>query len=127
VRRPWAVARRHLTVQDDGLTAPWRGRVFLNPPYGAAISAWMAKMAAHRNGIALVFARTETEWFHDSVWPVARAVLFLKGRLSFCLPCGRVSNNNAGGPSALVAYAERDVAALRDSGLDGHLCVLSRR
>jgi hypothetical protein len=32
--RPWDTARRHFTEADDGLSRPWKGRVWLNPPYG---------------------------------------------------------------------------------------------
>src|SRR5262245_31078392 len=30
------------TREDDGLTKPWYGQVFMNPPYGATIGRWMA-------------------------------------------------------------------------------------
>ena len=36
-----------------------------------------------RDGIALIFARTETEGFVREVWGKADAVLFLHGRLNF--------------------------------------------
>lgn len=34
------------TEQDDGLAQPWKGRVWLNPPYGRTIGTWMAKACA---------------------------------------------------------------------------------
>ncbi len=40
----------------------------LNPPYGEQTERWLAKLAKHGNGIALVYARTETKMFFDSVW-----------------------------------------------------------
>ena len=36
-------AKVHLTVEDDGLAAPWRGVVFVNPPYGRGLARWVAK------------------------------------------------------------------------------------
>jgi len=31
---PEPYADDQLTIEDDGLTTPWYGRVWLNPPYG---------------------------------------------------------------------------------------------
>jgi hypothetical protein len=109
--RPWPTAAEHWT--SDGLTRPWSGRVWLNPPYGSDLGNWMARMARHRNGVALIFARTDTEAFHRYVWPVATALLFLRGRLHFHHPDGRRADANAGAPSVLIAYTERDAAVLR--------------
>ena len=64
---PWIPCDRHYSIIDNGLMQPWDGFVWLNPPYGKYTSDWLAKMHAHRNGIALVFARTDCGWFHDYV------------------------------------------------------------
>ena len=89
--RPWPTADRHIVVTEDGLIQPWEGRVWLNPPYGDDVALWMEKMAQHGIGIALTFARTETEWWKLYVWPKATALLFIYGRLNFCYPDGSVS------------------------------------
>lgn len=112
VDRPWDTARRHLTVEDNGLTAPWPdSTVWLNPPYSQA-ERWMRRMAAHDRGTALVFARTETAWWHESVWPHAVGVLFLRGRVRFCEPDGTPGKYTAGGPSALIAYGAGELDRL---------------
>jgi hypothetical protein len=113
VTRPWDTAKQHYTIEDDGLTQPWRGRVWLNPPYGPDTKRWLARLAAHGNGIALTFARTETEMFFDHVWSRADAVFFFQGRLHFCYPDGTRSPGNAGGPSVLIAYGASNARALR--------------
>lgn len=122
VDRPWPTAARHLSVIDDGLSLPWVGRVWCNPPY-SEVEAWMAAMAAHGSGVALVFARVETRWWFASVWPKASAVLFLKGRVTFHHGDGARSKagHNSGGPSALVGYGPAEVEALVRSGLPGAL------
>lgn len=119
--RPWPTAARHLTREDNGLARPWSGRVWLNPPYGppAVLRPWLTRMAAHRQGTALIFARTETALFHRHCWEAATAMLFLEGRLFFHRPDGRPGGNNAGAPSVLVAYGEADAAALERSGING--------
>jgi hypothetical protein len=120
VRRPWTTAAAHLTLDDDGLHEEWEGRVWLNPPY-SQVEAWMERMVEHGEGTALVFARTETRWWQEHVWPHAAAVLFLAGRLTFHHGDGTRSKagHNSGGPSALIAYGEADRVALRSSGLPG--------
>lgn len=117
--RPWPTAKRHIALPEDGLNAEWDGRVWLNPPYGDKIGPWMERMFKHRNGTALIFARTETEHWQRWIWPIAKAVLFLAGRLNFYLPDGTRSPYNAGGPSALIAYSDRDAFILRRSGISG--------
>lgn len=119
VERPWPMAARHFTELDNGLLLPWDGRVWLNPPYGPETSTWLERMALHRNGVALFFARTETAWFQKLVFPVATGILFLSGRLTFYRSDGSVGEGNSGAPSALAAYSEADLAALRESGLKG--------
>jgi hypothetical protein len=64
VDSPIATARRvySLDVGEDGLAAPWFGRVWLNPPYTAGeVEAWLRRLGDHGQGVALIFARTETE------------------------------------------------------------------
>jgi len=119
--RPWPTAMRHIELPVDGLAADWaRDRVWLNPPYGAQTSAWLAKLADHpAGGVALVFARTETAGFVREVWQKATGVLFLHGRLHFHRADGTRAASNSGAPSCLVAYGHWAAVALRDSGLDG--------
>lgn len=125
--RPWPTAARHIALPEDGLRAPWLGRCWVNPPY-TAISPWLAKLADHEaGGTALIFARTETLAFQAHVFGRAAAVLFLAGRLTFCKPNGQPGKGNAGAPSVLVAYGDRDARALRESGLPGAFVDLSRR
>lgn len=102
---PWRTAATHFNAADDGLAQEWWGRVWLNPPYGPDTFRWLKRLALHGNGIALLFARTETEAWHEWVWPHATSMLFLKGRLAFHHVDGRPSRTaHAGAPSVLVAY-----------------------
>ena len=121
VTRPWDTAAKHYTVEDDGLTQPWEGRVWLNPPYGDQVERWMTRLANHGTGTALIFARTETEAFFRTVWQRADAVLFLYGRLYFHHVSGQRAAANAGAPSVLVAYGERDVERLAHARVGNRL------
>jgi hypothetical protein len=117
--QPWPTATVMLQPRHDGLSWGWNGRIWLNPPYGKQIAAWMCRMADHNCGTALIFARTETSWFRDYVWGQASALLFLHGRLFFHYPDGRRASANAGGPSVLVAYGPEDAARLYSCTLKG--------
>ncbi len=120
----WPTARRRISLPENGLAALWYGRVWLNPPYGSMTGKWLKRMADHGNGIALIFARTETRMFFNYVWDRASAVFFFEGRLCFYESSGRPSSYNAGGPSCLVAYGEENVRAIQRSGLHGKLVSL---
>lgn len=102
---PWVPARRVFCEADDGLSQPWEGRVWLNPPYGPLTKEWMRRLAAHGDGIALVFARTETEWWNETVG-AASAVCFIAGRLTFVDAERKPARFNSGAPSALIAYGD---------------------
>ena len=119
VNRPWDTAKNHLTILDDGLSKPWSGRVWCNPPYGAEAAKWLSRCADHKNATALIFARTETRMFFDHVWPKASAVLFLEGRLYFHHADGRRAAANSGAPSVLIAYDERNANTLFSAGIPG--------
>ena len=79
-------AAAHFTVEDDGLSQPWRGRVYMNPPYGRGIGEWVAKLAEEfrygnvREAIALVPARVDTTWWRALPH---REWLAVTGRLAF--------------------------------------------
>jgi hypothetical protein len=119
VDRPWDVAIDHYTIEDDGLAKLWHGLVWCNPPYGPDTWRWLERLADHGNGIALIFARTETRGFFRTAWDRADAMLFLRGRLHFHYPDGRRAEANSGAPSVLLAYGDEAVRRVAMSGLDG--------
>jgi phage N-6-adenine-methyltransferase len=100
-------SRRYFTEEDDGLSRPWKGSTFMNPPYGRVMSDWMAKAASEAASgraspvIALVPARTDTEWWHQSVVAAGASVTMLKGRLKF----GGEGGTAAPFASALVLWS----------------------
>lgn len=120
IGRPWPTAAQHYTIVDDGLKQPWTGRVWCNPPYGLEAARWLNRLAAHGDGIALIFARTETRMFFEHVWSKADALLFIEGRLHFHHVDGSRAKANSGAPSVLVAYGPQNADALRNSGIAGH-------
>ena len=112
---PWIPAEHHLTIREDGLAVPWHNRVWLNPPYGQDTESWLKKLWKHGNGIALVFARTDTLWFH-TIATHADALCFMSSRIKFIKPDPNHltlqgtpdmrRKGNAGCGSMLLAYGQ---------------------
>jgi hypothetical protein len=77
-----------LFVASDALSRPWSGRIFVQPPYGRAIGAWVAKLLAeYETGsvsafVVLLPARTDTAWFH-AFFEHSPRICFIRGRLHF--------------------------------------------
>ena len=85
--QPWTTAEHQYAPPQDGLQLPWFGRVWLNPPYGQQTGLWLDRLSRYGNGVALVFARTETAMFFEHVWgKVAGPV---PGRSAVLLPTRR--------------------------------------
>ena len=125
--RPWSTAERMIELPEDGLNAAWDGYVWCNPPYSFAAWEWLDKLADHGNGIALVFARTETAGFVRTVWQRADAVKFIWSRLHFHYPDGRRADANSGAPSVLVAYGKHATRRLHESKIAGTFLLLHDR
>lgn len=116
----WRTAEHCYSRLDNGLLQRWLGMVLLNPPYRARlIEHFMARMAEHDNGIAIVNARTDTGWFAKYVWPAASALLFLYQRVRFIPANGELGRNHSGHATVLIAYGAKAVDRLEDCGLNG--------
>ena len=107
----WTVPATHKwTAEDDGRLMPWHGNVFCNPPYGQDTATWLEKLALHGRGVALVFARTDTKWFHRFAAD-ADAICFIEGRIKFIKPDGS-SGDTPGAGSMLVIYGDDNVQSI---------------
>ena len=113
--KSWVPATYHYTKADDGLNKAWFGRVWLNPPYGQETPEWLRKLQQHGNGIALVFARTDTEWFH-LIAAKADVIAFMVGRVRFM----RYDGTRGGSPgcgSMLLAWGKECSEILVSAGI----------
>lgn len=116
-----AKAPMFYTAADDGLSQPWKGRVWLNPPYGRTIPLWMAKAAAEVDlGRAelvccLPPARVDTRWWRDAV-DRASLVRILPGRIKF-------GGQPAPFPSAVIVFG----ALPRRHGREPRFCGWCKR
>lgn len=118
INRPWDTAKRHFTIEDDGLSREWHGRVWCNPPFHRYLRPlWMEKMARHNNGIMLLPAACETAAFSDHVFGKCSGILMLNRRPHFHYIDGSEAKANSGCTIALIAYGEDNFDALKKSGL----------
>lgn len=88
----------------DGLSRPWTGVVWCNPPYGRAIAKWVEKgyreAQAGATVVMLIPARTDTAYWHDYAMRAAE-IRMIRGRLVFGTGEARA---NAPFPSALIVF-----------------------
>ena len=99
-----AKCENYYTPKDDGLSKPWRGGVWCNPPYGREISSWVKKAYEESQKeyndfvLMLLPARTDTKWWWEYVQGKA-TLFFIKGRVKF-------GDHNVGAPfpSVLALY-----------------------
>ena len=76
------------TKQLNGITRPWYGSVFINPPYGRLLGYWFRKgllemqLGNATELIYLIPARVDTRWWHDYVMQ-ADSICFCRGRKKF--------------------------------------------
>ena len=114
-----ALASEYFTEDDDALSQRWHGRVFCNPPYGPGIGKWVKKCYEEAQAgalvVALIPARTDTDWWHRYVmW--ADEVRLIRGRLRFS-----GAPNSAPFPSCIVVFGTGErraeiFAVKRDGG-----------
>lgn len=111
--QPWLTARDAYSIEQDGLTHPWFGVVYCNPPYGNNVGEWAKRMAEHGEGIMLIFARLETATWQEIIFPTADGFLFPARRIAFAHPDGTTPKSSAGAPSAFVAWGKTANNALK--------------
>ncbi|MGX4601692.1 DNA N-6-adenine-methyltransferase [Faecalimicrobium sp. JNUCC 81] len=98
---------KYFSPSDDGLNQDWKGTCWMNPPYGRDIKLWIKKAYEESvkgaTVVCLIPARTDTLYWHQYIFPHAKEVRFIKGRLKFKRR-GTAGSGSAPFPSALVIF-----------------------
>ena len=94
------------TRLEDGLTQPWRGFVWCNPPFSDA-TAWADRFRHHRCGLWLGPV-ANARWFTDLAHAASRIWLMRDFAFTHPTHAGRRSSM----PLAMVALEPRGIAAL---------------
>jgi hypothetical protein len=103
--------------EDDGLFLPWVGAVFVNPPF-SELPKWVNRFVLHRNGVLLVPARVEVEWFWR-LWAYCDGIFLTKGPIKYLCPESKNPPRFFGG--AFCAIGGENVKRLRKIPLKGVL------
>lgn len=115
----WPTASTMYNKNDDGLSKPWFGRVWLNPPYSRPlIEQFINRMAEHGNGIALLFNRCDSKMFQDVIFKKASAMKFLRHRIKFYRSDG-CRGGSPGCGSILIAFGDDNANVIRDCKIEG--------
>ena len=84
-----AKVKNYFSPDVDGLSVPWKGSCWCNPPYDKTIGNWVQKAyqtaQAGSTVVCLVSGRSnDTKWFHRYVMR-ASEIRFIKDRIHFGL------------------------------------------
>ncbi len=93
--------------------------MWLNPPY-SNVGPFIARLAAHGRGTALLYARTDTAWFHESIARKASLIALVRGRVQFVRRDGTPGTASPA-PSMLVAYGAEDAMRLCSAIREGKI------
>jgi hypothetical protein len=117
-------------INADGLSQPWAGRVWMNPPYESGlVDRFVERLAAAveagnvPQAVVLVNNATETKWFHR-LTAGAAAICFPRGRIRFWHPDKTKAAPLQG---QAVVYLGRDATGFANAFGHFGLCVDVRR
>lgn len=85
---PWIPATRHYSVADNGLTQPWHGLVWLNPPFSNP-SPWVDRFIDHDNGVLLFPLNINATWLFRLLRAVPAVILLEHARFHHPTHTGR--------------------------------------
>ena len=86
---PWIPARRFFTMADDGLSQPWEGLVWMNPPYSNC-TPWVERFVMHASG-GIALLPMAKSWWLNTIFEKADGVTIsdMGGEMHFHRPGSR--------------------------------------
>ena len=74
-------ADNRYTIEDDGLSQPWFGNVWMNQPF-TKVTPWVDKWLEHGNGLCLTTLSSNGKWV-NKLWNSEAGCLYLPPNLAF--------------------------------------------
>ena len=109
---PHTPCKAFYTQAEDGLTSPWYGTVWMNPPYSKP-APWVDKFVAHADGVALL-PYSKSKWL-QKLWDSDASLLYVY-RIIFERADLKL-NNSTPFPLGIWGMGEKAVTALKNAGL----------
>ena len=83
----WIQSNHYYTEKEDGLSQPWEGRIWCNPPYGNAPKKFLNKglsefKTANMTAGIFLLNRSGAEWYSD-IKPEFTAICEVRKRIAF--------------------------------------------
>jgi phage N-6-adenine-methyltransferase len=105
------LCENYFTIERSCFDNPWGKMNYMNPPYGRQIGLFCAEAYKQwkdhqRMTVALLPSRTDTKWFHNSIYNKSH-IYFIRGRLKF-----NDQPNSAPFPSMIVFWGVEDHRSL---------------
>lgn len=105
-----AKCESYWTIQDDALRHEWDMDFFMNPPYSMVREFMEYAYEQHKkhnvDALILVYAKTDTRWWHDLVEGKAE-IHFVRGRIRFNDMDGNTTKNSAPYPSVWIIWRKK--------------------
>ena len=102
------------TIEDDGLTKDWHGRVWMNPPF-SKVTPWIEKWLDHGNGLCLIPSLSSNGKWVNKLWDSQAVCALLPSNMRFQCPNGDIASIRW--RTAVWAIGDRNISALKQSGL----------
>jgi site-specific DNA-methyltransferase (adenine-specific) len=104
-----AKCKKYYTIKENGLHQDWsKDIVFMNPPYGGHTGDWIKKAVEEmRKGatvVCLIVSSTDRSYWHDYIFPYAKQIRFIRGRLTF-----GEAKSTAPFASAIVIFSPKEL------------------
>lgn len=108
----WIPALKHYSVEDDSLTQPWFGRVWMNPPFSKP-RPWVEKFINHANGVALLPLSGNSGWWRE-LWQSEAKITMIRPNTKFINTDGNSQAIMYG--ISLWAFGEENINAINNLG-----------